>query len=175
MGLRRRGGKACWHLFEIGLGAGDGMIEGVVVKRLVVHADERGFLFEVLRCDDDIFRGFGQVYITTCYPGVIKAWHMHEHQTDYLCAIKGMIKLVLADLRDDSPTKGEINEFIMGDHNRMLVMIPPRVWHGFTALGNEMAYVLNCPDKPYNREHPDEHRLPYNTALIGYDWGVKHG
>lgn len=151
------------------------MIDGVFVKRLTVHVDERGFLFEILRCDDDIFRQFGQVYITTCYPGVIKAWHMHKKQTDYFCAIRGMIKLVLADLRDGSPTKGEINEFVMGDYNRILVVIPPGVWHGFTAIGNEMAYVLNCPDQPYNRAEPDEHRLPYDAPEIGYNWSVKHG
>ena len=59
------------------------MIEGVRIKRLSVHADERGFLMEILRSDDEVFERFGQVYLTTAYPGVVKAWHMHKKQTDY--------------------------------------------------------------------------------------------
>ena len=41
------------------------MIEGVQVKKLRVIPDERGRLMEILRADDDIFLGFGQVYLTT--------------------------------------------------------------------------------------------------------------
>jgi len=51
------------------------MIDGVKTKSLTTIADERGWLFEILRCDDDIFLKFGQVYLTAVYPGVVKAWH----------------------------------------------------------------------------------------------------
>ena len=54
---------------------------------------------EILRADDDLFLKFGQVYITTTYPQVVKAWHYHKVQTDRICAIQGMIKLVLYDPR----------------------------------------------------------------------------
>ena len=151
------------------------LIEGVKVKRLRVLPDERGWLMEILRCDDEIFEQFGQVYITTAYPGVIKAWHYHKKQTDYLCVIKGMAKVVLFDARTDSPTYRMINEFFMGERNPLLVKVPPMVYHGFKAIGNEVAYVLNCPTLPYDYENPDEYRVPYDSPEVGYDWEIKMG
>ncbi|MDW8027923.1 MAG: dTDP-4-dehydrorhamnose 3,5-epimerase family protein [Armatimonadota bacterium] len=151
------------------------VIDGVIVKHLKVLADERGWLMEILRCDDEFFDQFGQVYLTTCYPGVIKAWHCHREQTDRFCVVKGMAKVALWDGREKSPTKGELNVFYMGERNPILLVIPPGVWHGFTAVGNEVAFLLNCPNRPYNYASPDELRRPYNDSEIGYDWSVRHG
>ena len=47
------------------------MIEGVRTKKLKVIPDARGRLMEILRADDDLFLKFGQVYMTSAYPGVI--------------------------------------------------------------------------------------------------------
>ncbi|GAH80031.1 unnamed protein product, partial [marine sediment metagenome] len=66
------------------------MIEGVIVKKLRVMPDERGFLIELLRSDEEAFKEFGQVYLTTCYPGVVKGWHYHKKQMDNFICVKGM-------------------------------------------------------------------------------------
>jgi len=151
------------------------MIEGVEVKQLKVIPDERGFLMEMLRCDDPLFEKFGQVYLSVCYPGVVKGWHYHKIQTDNFVVVKGMAKVVLYDGRPESPTYRQIKEFFMGEKNPILLKIPPMVVHGIKAIGNEPAYLVNCPTEPYNYETPDEHRLPYDSAEIGYDWALKHG
>lgn len=154
------------------------MIKGVATKKLRLIPDERGWLMEILRCDWDIFDRFGQVYVTTAYPNVVKAWHMHKKQADHMACIKGLIKLALCDGREDSPTKGEVNEFFIGERNPLLVKIPPGVWHGFKAV-QEVAFVVNVPTELYNYEKPDEYRLPPDTDKIKYDWGLmpglKHG
>jgi dTDP-4-dehydrorhamnose 3,5-epimerase len=146
------------------------MIEGVVTKQLRQFADERGWLTEILRSDWEHFRKFGQVYVTAAYPQVVKAWHMHKKQTDNIACIKGMIKLVLYDDREKSKTKGEINEFIIGEKNLILVQIPPEVWHGFKTITEEYALVINIPTELYNYKEPDEYRLPPDTKKIPYDW-----
>ncbi len=155
------------------------MIEGVVVKQLRMISDDRGWLMEILRSDWDLFERFGQVYATTAYPNVVKAWHMHKKQTDYLACVKGMVKIALCDGRENSKTKGEVNEFFAGERNPILVKIPPKVWHGFKTVGEEMAMVVNVPTQLYDYNEPDEHRLPADTSEIKYDWGLvpglKHG
>lgn len=150
------------------------MIEGVRTKKLICHPDERGRLWEILRADDDIFDRFGQVYVTTAHPGVVKAWHAHKIQTDFFTVLAGMAKFVLYDMRDGSPTKGELAEFILGRDNLQLVTIPPGVYHGFKCLGTEEVLALNCPTEPYRHDDPDEQRLPADTDLIPYDWAVTH-
>ncbi len=150
-------------------------IEGVILKELRVIPDERGRLMEILRSDDEFFERFGQVYMTTAYPGVVKAWHYHKKQTDHICVVKGMAKVVLYDLRPDSPTKGHINEFFLGDHNRKLVRIPPLVAHGFKCIGTDEVIVVNIPNELYNYEEPDEYRIDPHSGEVPYDWARKDG
>ncbi|MGC8873372.1 MAG: dTDP-4-dehydrorhamnose 3,5-epimerase family protein, partial [Chloroflexia bacterium] len=92
---------------------------------------------------------------------------------DYFCAIAGMIQVPLYDLREDSPTYGELNEFFMGEHNPMLLKIPAGVAHGYKTLGTTPSLLLNFPTRPYDHEHPDELRLPWNTDRIPYSWETR--
>ena len=59
-------------------------IEGVVVKKLKTHADERGFFREIIRETDDFSSaGFGQFSHSLVYSGVVKAWHAHKIQSQW--------------------------------------------------------------------------------------------
>lgn len=149
------------------------MINGVKIKELRANADERGYLQEILRADDEIFEEFGQVYVSLNYPGVVRAWHYHKKQADFITVIKGMAKIVLYDSRDDSPTKGEVNEFFAGENNRILVRVPAFVMHGYKTIGTEPALILNMPTRCYDRNNPDEYRVPPHDNDIPYDWALK--
>lgn len=151
------------------------MIEGVAIKKLSPIPDERGRLMEMLRVDDDLFRGFGQVYLTTAYPGVVKAWHYHKLQYDNFIVVSGMMKVVLYDARTESKTFGYVEEYFMGVHNPMLLQIPPEVYHGFKCISDTEAMVINIPTEPYNRKHPDEYRLDPHSPDIPYSWERKDG
>ncbi|MCX5831661.1 MAG: dTDP-4-dehydrorhamnose 3,5-epimerase family protein [Deltaproteobacteria bacterium] len=151
------------------------MIAGVVVKKLKVIPDERGRLMEILRADDETFSKFGQVYMTAAYPGVVKGWHYHKKQFDNMAVVKGMMKIVLYDGRENGPTYGEINEIFAGDHNPVLVHIPPYVYHGFKCISTEEALVVNVPSESYNYLEPDEFRLPPHGTDIPYSWDRKDG
>ncbi len=149
------------------------MIDGVEVKRLKVMPDERGRLMEILRADDALFEKFGQVYATTTYPGVVKAWHKHMKQADNMACVAGMVKVVLFDGRDGSKTHREISEIYAGVHNPVLIHIPAGVYHGWMCVSPEEALVVNIPTEAYDRENPDEQRLDPHSSDIPYDWTRK--
>ena len=151
------------------------MIKGAKIKQLKVVPDERGRLMEILRSDDEIFEKFGQVYLTTAYPGVVKAWHYHKIQTDHIVAVQGMIKLVLYDPRTDSPTNGKIDEFFLGVHHPLLVQVPHGIYHGWKCISEGEAIVVNVPTEVYVYHDPDEYRLPPHGTEIPYDWSRKDG
>jgi dTDP-4-dehydrorhamnose 3,5-epimerase len=151
------------------------LIVGVETKKLTVIPDERGRLMEILRSDDKLFRKFGQLYMTVAYQGVVKGWHYHKVQWDNFSVPKGMIKLVLFDSRKDSPTYGKVNEFFMGEHNPILVRIPPYVFHGFKGVSSPEAMVINCPTEVFHYKDPDEFRVHPHDNDIPYDWAVKEG
>lgn len=149
------------------------MIEGIKIKQLKANADERGFLQEILRSDEDFFEGFGQIYISLNYPGVVRAWHYHKKQVDFITIIKGMAKVVVYDSRKDSPTFGEVNEFFVGEQNRILIRIPELVMHGYKTIGIEPCLILNMPTRCYDGGQPDEYRVPPRDNDIPYDWAIK--
>jgi dTDP-4-dehydrorhamnose 3,5-epimerase len=151
------------------------MIDGVIIKKLRLIPDERGRLMEILRRDDDLFVQFGQVYLTTTYPGVVKAWHYHKKQDDFITCVKGMLKLALFDDREGSSTRGEVSEFFIGDHNPMIVKVPKMVYHGWKCVSVEEALVINVPTEPYDRENPDEYRLDPHENHVPYKWERKDG
>ena len=147
------------------------MIDGVLIRPLTWHNDQRGSLAELVRTDDEALMQapLGQVYVTTLYPGVVKAWHKHERQWDRMTCLRGRVLLGLVDDRSDSPTRGESMSIFLGDRNFSLVQFPPGIWHGLKNIGPEEAMVCNCVSAPYDRDNPDEIRLaPHGT--LDFDW-----
>ena len=151
------------------------MIDGVEIKNLRLVPDERGHLMEMLRSDDELFEKFGQAYVTTTYPGVIKGWHMHSRQSDNVVCVRGMIKLALYDVREGSASLGEVTEVFLGEHRPVLVHIPMGVYHGWKCISEQEAYIVNMPTELYDYDDPDEHRLPFDTDEIPYEWEIKMG
>lgn len=149
------------------------MIEGVALKPLKPIADERGYLMEILRNDDEIFEKFGQAYITAVYPGVVKGWHFHKKQIDHFCVVKGMVKVVLYDDREGSSTRGQVDEYYLGEKNPTVLKIPKLVLHGMKGIGTETGILLNLPTERYDYDDPDEYRVAPHDNDVPYDWARK--
>jgi len=148
-------------------------IEGVAVHPLRRIPDDRGMVMHMLRADDPHFEKFGEIYFSMVYPGMIKGWHRHRQMTLNYAVVAGMIKLVLYDDRPDSRTRGALVELFVGEHNYVLVTVPPGVWNGFKGLGATPALVANCATEPHS---PDEiERLDPMSPAIPYRWESRRG
>ncbi len=135
--------------------------------------DERGLIMHMLKSTDEHYQEFGEIYFSCGYPGVVKAWHIHKEMTLNNCCVVGMMKLVLYDGRESSPTKGEVMELFIGEQNYCLVQIPPGITNGYKAFGDKMAILANCATMPHDRNEliyidPFDNDVPY-------DWSLKHG
>lgn len=145
------------------------MIDGVILKELKTHPDERGFFREVIRVTDDFFReGFAQWSHSRMYRDVIKAWHIHQKQVDWWYVPIGALKVVLHDRRPDSPTRGQTVELFLGEsYGERVLKIPPGVAHGCKVLTGE-AHLFYVTSSTY--DPADEGRIPHDDPSIGYDW-----
>lgn len=150
-----------------------GEIAGVVVRPLRKIPDERGCIFHMLRANDPHFEKFGEIYFSQVFPGAIKAWHLHKAMALNYAVVAGRIKLVLADDREGSATRGNLMELFLGEENYSLVTIPPLVWNGFKGVGTGPALVANCATLPHDPE--EIVRMDPFSEKIGYDWSLKHG
>ena len=124
-------------------------MEGVELRELDVHEDERGWLSEVIRSDETSFRP-EMVYISMTRPGQARGPHEHRHQTDYFCFI-GRFRLYLWDNRKGSETFGT-HQVIDSNERPVTVIVPPGVVHAYRNLGTSPGTVINFPDKLYKGE-----------------------
>lgn len=151
------------------------IIDGVEIKRILVHGHDRGNFMEILREDDKLLKKFGQASYTITYPGIIKAFHWHEKQDDLWFVVDGNIQIVLYDLRKDSNTHKQTQVIYAGDlYEKQLVLIPSGVAHGYRVLGNEPATLLYFTTESYNSQDPDEKRISFDDPEIGFDWETKN-
>lgn len=149
------------------------MIDGVILKPLKRICDDRGTIMKMQESTDKEFIGFGEIYFSTIYPGVVKGWHLHKKTSLNYAVVSGMIKLVLFDDREDSPTRGELMEIVMGEDNYCLVQIPTNIWNGFKCVGIKTAIVADLTDKTH--DPTDMIRLdPTCNDVIDYDWSMKN-
>ena len=148
------------------------MIDGVMIKDLVTHADDRGFFRELIRASDPFFvDGFGQLSHSLVYPGVIKAWHGHRVQAQWTYVFAGAMRAVLYDARSHSPTAGNKLELLLGEqYPAKIYSLPPGVLHGYWCVSGP-AQVLYVTSGEYDLT--DEVRLPHDDKSIGYDWAQR--
>lgn len=154
-------------------GAQRSAIEGVRVIPLMRIPDERGTIMHMLRRTDGHFLGFGEVYFSTVYHGVIKGWHKHREMTLNYAVPHGRIKLVIYDDRSLSPTRGMFQEIFLGPDNYSLVQIPPGLWNGFKGMSRPIALVANCCTHVHDPSLSV--RLDPFDSSIPYQWEVRHG
>lgn len=150
------------------------MIDGVVFKKLIKHCDDRGTFMEVVRDDEGLLERFGQLSASLTYPGVIKAFHYHDRQDDLWYFPVGNAQVVLYDRRPYSLTQGQTDVYYMGEENPSLLLIPKGVAHGYRVLGNQSAMIVYLTTRSYQAEAPDEHRIPFDDPMIGFDWNTRH-
>jgi dTDP-4-dehydrorhamnose 3,5-epimerase len=149
------------------------MIEGLRIVPLRQIVDERGKIMHMLKATDAHFIEFGEIYFSCAWPGTVKAWHIHQRMTVNNAVISGRAKLVMYDMRHDSPTRGELQEVFIGEDNYVLVQIPPGIANGYKAYGDKLVILANAATEPHDPE--EMLRLPPDTSEIPYDWSLRHG
>jgi dTDP-4-dehydrorhamnose 3,5-epimerase len=152
------------------------LIEGVRVQAYSLWPDDRGYFLEVARLQQGLVSTFApattQVSAALSYPGTIKAFHFHRHQTDVWVPAQGMFQVVLVDFRPDSPTFGYKNTMYVGSLKPWQILIPPGVGHGYKVIGEQAAMLVYVTNQLYNPA--DEGRVAYNDPSIAYDWEFQY-
>jgi dTDP-4-dehydrorhamnose 3,5-epimerase len=150
---------------DLGVGT---LIEGVRLRRLLPNRDGRGnltVLLSDLYAPEDVTP---HVYLVTAAARSIRAWVYHKRQSDRLAFTQGDIRVVLYDLRPESPTYGILNVLDVGEANRLQLTIPPFVVHAVQNRGDQDAQFINMPTRAYDPAHPDKSRLPADHPGIPY-------
>lgn len=138
--------------------------EGVIIRSIKKHTDERGWLKELTRQDEltsDIYPMMS--YVTMTKPGIVRGPHEHCEQTDCFCFVgPSTFRLQLWDNRKGSATFGQQAVFELGEENPAQVIVPNGVVHAYRNIGTVDGIVYNAPNKlyagPKRQESVDEIR-----------------
>lgn len=128
-----------------------GEIEGVIIRPLKKHIDERGWLCELFR-QDEIEETLMPVmsYVSQTLPSIVRGPHEHKQQTDYFAFIgPGNFKIYLWDHRKDSKTFGNRQIIYAGEDNPAVIIVPPGVVHAYKNISTKPGLVFNAPNKLY--------------------------
>jgi dTDP-4-dehydrorhamnose 3,5-epimerase len=143
----------------------------VVRRDAVTHPDERGTLTEIFNPTWDLSdEPLVYVYQVTIRPGQVKGFVLHKTYSDRLFFSQGTVKVVLYDDREESPTRGRVNELFFSEESRGHLVIPPNLWHAVQNVGSTDALFVNCPTKPYNHKDPDKWALPKDNDVVPYSF-----
>ena len=152
------------------------LIAGVKIGPMQLWPDDRGYFLEIARMGQGISAEFPhestQVSAALSYPGTIKAFHFHRHQTDCWAPVQGMLQVALVDLRQHSATHGARNTFYLGTLRPWQLLIPPGVAHGYKVIGRDPALLVYLTNRVY--DPADEGRISYDDPQIHYDWEIQY-
>lgn len=130
------------------------------------HADDRGW--SLMNLFAGAMSDAGQVNFSTQYPGVVKAWHRHERQTDFWCCLTGHLK---AGVHREADGMSWLQ--ILGERRPGVLIIPPPLWHGAAAIGPDSAGLLYYVTRAFDPQQPDEQRRPWDSVQ-GFPWTIRH-
>lgn len=154
----------------------DRKIQGLLLVRLEVLEDDRGYLYEIIHDTDFFVPHIAQVYVVGD-PGrsVVRAFHKHRELHDWFCLVRGSAKFAFVDDRRESPTYKKTDVFVISGRRPALIVVPPGVYHGWMSLEDD-TIMLSVASHVYDREHPDEERVSPHAFddLFGKDiWQVE--
>lgn len=140
-------------------------ISQVHYKPLTKHVDARGDLTELWSQpwsqQEPVAQAVKHVYSNTTHHLVIKAWHVHEYTFSQYTCIHGKLQVVLVDVRPDSNTYGQVNQFLIGQHNPALIKIPPGVLKGWRSIQSD-SIIVNLLT---SADIEDNHKYPWDSIL----------
>lgn len=161
-------------------------LDGVKVFPLRRFVDDRGLFLELYRKQathpgsEELARFFAGVevaqlnYSLVTVGDHIKGLHYHLKQADvWFCPPPFKLKVVLWDLRRNSPTAGKTQVVVLGEGRDAWVYIPEGVAHGYRPLTNPCGLfylVTRC----FDLDDPDEYRLSWDHPAVKELWDVKN-
>lgn len=135
--------------------------------------DERGSFIKIF--ERDIFEQWGlnaeiyENFETYSRHGVIRGLHFQtkDPQMKIVRVIRGKIRDIVVDLREDSPTFGKYIDVILSDENHFILWIPKGYAHGFEVLSEEVVTSYMCVGK-YLKEY--DTGIKWNDKELNIQW-----
>lgn len=140
--------------------------EGVTLRPLKMHVDDRGIFAEVHRRTWDTDFELKQWNVAYSEAQVLRGVHVHIKHFDCLCLVQGKALFALKDLRSNAPTKDMIAYVEMDGSALQCLIIPPGVAHGFYF--HEPSMLMHGVSEYW--DDADELGCHFADPDLGFSW-----
>ena len=148
---------------------GSRIICDLAITQLKQIVDERGAVLHFLKSNSPKFKLFGEAYFSKINEGVVKGWKLHKIAEQNFCVPFGAVKIVIYDERNNSPSRGVIQEVILNDNdNYKLLTLPAGLWYSFKSISKEYSLLANIVNIVHSPE--ESITLPLDTKVIPFKW-----
>ena len=149
------------------------MIQGVVVKKLSLYEDHRGWLTEAYRSDETPYKP-EMAYVSFTKHNKMRGPHEHRKQSDFFIFTgPGKFIVYLWDNRKLSPTYKEKAKLVAGEEP-ISILIPPGVVHAYKCISKTGGFNVNFPNMLYKgkdkKEEVDEIRHESDPSTEFKEW-----
>ena len=152
-------------------------IPDALIIEPTVFGDDRGFFFESFNQNTFnrlIGRNINFMQDNESYSskGVLRGLHYQTGkyaQAKLVRVIKGKVLDIAVDIRKDSPIFGEHVSLELSENNKLQLVIPRGVAHGFLFLSETAIFSYKC-DAFHNKE--SESGILYNDKSLNIDWQI---
>jgi dTDP-4-dehydrorhamnose 3,5-epimerase len=149
-------------------------LEGIVIVKPDVFADNRGYFFESYNKDkfleNNLEVNFVQDNVSKSSKGTIRGLHFQtgKNAQGKLChVLYGKVLDVLVDLRLNSPTFGKYYSVELSEENHLQLFVPVGFAHGFSVQSDEAIFKYKCTNF-YCKE--SERTILYNDPRLNINW-----
>lgn len=140
--------------------------EGVIIKPLTPHRDDRGDFTEIFRREWGLIDHPVQWAFSSSHSAVVRGVHVHPVHDDFLIVLSGRMFAGLADLRPESPTYRSAACLEFSGEAPTGVKFPHGVAHGF-YYAEPSAFVLGVT---HTYDPADELGCRWNDPELGIEW-----
>ena len=152
-------------------------IEGLLVIKPKIFADNRGYFFEswgkAAFEKEGLHLNFVQDNQSLSAKGVLRGLHFQNPpfaQGKLVSVIKGTVLDVVVDIRKNSATFGKHFSLVLSGENKTSFWIPPGFAHGFITLEEDTIFSYKCTEV-YNKQ--SEGSIVWNDKDLNIDWGME--
>lgn len=150
-------------------------IPGLLILERPVHKDERGFFREIFRMDEleeatgIKFEGI-QMNHSHSDPHVLRGLHA-ERWNKIVYPLNGEVFVVIVDLREDLPTFGMVETFIIDNSNRYGLFIPIGLANSLLVLSETAVDYIYLVDAYYDGS--DTRAIAWNDPDLKIEWPIE--
>ena len=101
---------------------------------------------------------------------VLRGIHGDTKSWKLVTCVYGKMQQVVVDMREDSPTYLQWQEFIIDSDKPQLVLIPPRLGNAYYNMGDDLVYHYKLAYDGDYIDADEQFSVKWNDERIGIQW-----